>query len=656
MRLFLIFTIIIFSNSSFANKNINQLLATSDLDCSNEILTKINKGNYKLDISDFSLCNDNSLNNLAIWYLLKNGKKIDFKTAKNFTAEKYYYPNISELHLNSEKLLHKNLSNTEIINFFADKKPSTKLGYQLLKKALLNNNNAEFSDNIPTITTQYFLASSFNFEDHKKDLDEILQYVNKQNLYKKISNLINKRQYKNAKKLFPYISNNYKDYFKTRINLKRNYYRADKFKKLHKKLQKEADLFYDLARFYERKNKDNKITPLIIGLRGEEDQKRWTQIRIRNARYLLKEKRYEIAYRVVKNHNITNNSYELSELEWYAGWISLRFLERPELAIKHFKTMYDSVGYAISLARSSYWLARAYKANNQADKANIWFEIASNYNTTYYGQMAVLELEKEIMISLPKPLEYSIEELQNFLRNDEISKLALYFTANNKIAEAELFFTHAIKNSQDPEKIKLIIALSKYSNNTQLINKISRIAMRFNVNSLANYPFLNNLPASNNIKENALIMSIIKQESGFNVAAVSHAGAVGFMQLMPVTAKDMAKRLKMPYSKLKLKHDAKYNIELGSGYIKLLLNKFDNSNILAIASYNAGPKNIRRWLNENGDPRNEKDPHKIIDWIEKISYQETRNYVQRILESTVIYLHLFRQKSHDFSNPVRKPI
>ncbi len=656
MRKILIFTIIFYCNLSYAEKNINQLIDNKSLNCSKEFFKNFKKKEYKTAYNKTKFCADDTIENLAIWYILNKGNELKYDIANNFLINHNYYPNQYNLKLNTEKLLNNNNSDKEIIEFFADKKPSTKNGYELYKKALKNEKSENNNENLSRLRNEYFMSPSFNFSQNKKNLEFIAKNISKKDLHNKISSLISRKHYKNAKKLFPYISSDNKNYYKARIALKKNQYKADKLKKLDKNLLKKPDLYYDLTRYYERSNQDHKITPFILNLKNETNNKRWAQIRIRNARYLLKEKRYELAYKVVKNHNITSYNYELSELEWYAGWIALRFLKRPQIAINHFKTMYNSVGYAISLARSSYWLARSYQEAKQYENAKIWYEIASNYNTTYYGQMAVLELDKEIMISLPKSPKYNIEELQNFINNNEIARIALYFSANNYIKEAEKFFTHVIENSNDPEVIKLIIELTNYTNHTQLINKISRLAMRYNVNSLANYPFLNNLPSSNNIKENALIMSIIKQESGFNVSAISHAGAVGFMQLMPATAKDMAKRLKKPYSRLELKNNAKYNIELGSGYIKLLLKKFDNSNILAIASYNAGPKNIKRWLSENGDPREKIDRHQIIDWIEKISYPETRNYVQRILESTVIYLHLFRQKSHDFENPMKKPI
>jgi soluble lytic murein transglycosylase len=106
---------------------------------------------------------------------------------------------------------------------------------------------------------------------------------------------------------------------------------------------------------------------------------------------------------------------------------------------------------------------------------------------------------------------------------------------------------------------------------------------------------------------------------------------------MPYTAKEVARKMKIKYSPSKLKKSAKYNIKLGSYYINSLLERFDNSKIMAIASYNAGPNAVRRWVREFYDPREKQDINKIIDWIELITYSETRNYVHRIMENLVIY-------------------
>jgi soluble lytic murein transglycosylase len=138
-----------------------------------------------------------------------------------------------------------------------------------------------------------------------------------------------------------------------------------------------------------------------------------------------------------------------------------------------------------------------------------------------------------------------------------------------------------------------------------------------------------------NHPEQALLHAIVRQESNFDTAAISHAGARGLMQVMPGTAREVAKRLRVRYSPKKLTRDSGYNVRLGQAYLEQMINRFDGSYILAIVSYNAGPSAARRWVRQNGDPR---EPGvDVIDWVESIPYRETRNYVQRVIENLQVY-------------------
>jgi soluble lytic murein transglycosylase len=132
-----------------------------------------------------------------------------------------------------------------------------------------------------------------------------------------------------------------------------------------------------------------------------------------------------------------------------------------------------------------------------------------------------------------------------------------------------------------------------------------------------------------------MLLAVARQESNFSTDARSHAGAIGLMQLMPNTARLVARVIKTRYSPRRLTSDLDYNLRLGHAYLSMLLERYDGSYVLAIAGYNAGPASVNRWLRQNGDPRGgDIDP---IDWIELIPYSETRNYVQRVMENLQIY-------------------
>jgi soluble lytic murein transglycosylase len=145
------------------------------------------------------------------------------------------------------------------------------------------------------------------------------------------------------------------------------------------------------------------------------------------------------------------------------------------------------------------------------------------------------------------------------------------------------------------------------------------------------------LPASGLSEEYlwSIAHGITRQESSFDRTAVSGAGARGLMQLMPGTAQEQSGKLGVGYEFGRLTSDPAYNVMLGSSYFRRLLDQWGGNYVLAVASYNAGAGNVRRWVRNNGDPR--RPGADIVAWIEDIPFSETRGYVQRVLENTVVY-------------------
>ena len=134
----------------------------------------------------------------------------------------------------------------------------------------------------------------------------------------------------------------------------------------------------------------------------------------------------------------------------------------------------------------------------------------------------------------------------------------------------------------------------------------------------------------------AVTLALIRQESSFDRGVVSPAGARGLMQLLPGTADEVAKRIGATVSLVSLTTDAARNMQLGTAYLARLLDRYDGSLPLAVAAYNAGPHRVDAWLAQNGDPR-AAGASAMIDWIERIPFAETRNYVERVLENVVVY-------------------
>ncbi len=656
MKQIILLILLILPINIYAKANIHELITHNNLNCAEDALKLLE--NYRiseaLNVSNF--CQDPAIQKMILWLSLYDNYVVEAEPTIKFIYQNRDFPAQKQLNKIMERNLNDKISDQDILYFYSDYFPQNYEGFTLFVNATKNNiKHTYHTDIINNLNREYFLTKNFPAEKFNEFISA--KIINNSTILEKINNLLTAKEIDSAKKLLKYIKINEQKLFKARIALIENNRKSLKIvKSLPKNLRSNSDLSFDVVSFLERKDADAKISTYILNLKPNLNQaEKWLNKRLRNARYLINKGDYKTAYKIVAQHYIKNTNLAYVELEWFSGWIALRYLDNPELALKHFHNMYNNVKYAISLSRGAYWLGRAYAQKNQPELAQKWYQEASNYSTSYYGQMAMLELKEEIMINLPKFSLIEPKLLKEFIANEEKARISLYFAYLNKFKEAELYLTNLIMNNNSDDDIKLIISLANYSNNQEIINKIARHATRYNIITLENYPLITNLPTEYDPNKYALIMSIIKQESGFSTNAVSKAGALGFMQLMPETAKYSARKLQLPFNQKKLQTDANYNIKLGSYYLTSLLKQFSDSYILAIAAYNAGPTNTQRWIKDNGDPRKDENIYQIIDWIEKITFAETRNYVQRILENSVIYLHLMKQKYQKFPLPKIKP-
>lgn len=338
---------------------------------------------------------------------------------------------------------------------------------------------------------------------------------------------------------------------------------------------------------------------------------------------------------MAKSHKLQNGIGFL-EGEWLAGWIALRFLKDTKIAYGHFTEFFRKARYPISLSRGAYWAGRAAEELKDAKHARFWYKTAAMYPITYYGQLAAAELKKDNAISIQPAPHLTELELVNFRSNELVRVVKV-------MAEAGLqdlmrsFIRKLNTMGETPGWRREVANLAKDSGRPDLAISTAKIAYRQGINLIEDgFPVLTARTKTN--LELSLIHAVIRQESAFNIKAVSHAGARGLMQLMPGTAKRVAKSNSMPYVRRKLTEDMSYNLRLGAAYLGDLVKEFNGSYVLALSAYNAGPARARRWVKKYGDPRDLSVD--AIDWVELIPFTETRNYVQRVMEN----LHVYRQR------------
>lgn len=369
----------------------------------------------------------------------------------------------------------------------------------------------------------------------------------------------------------------------------------------------------------------------------------WNQ-RQRQARQMLHDGDAQGAYDLVVAHEPGGTEAE-TDAEFLAGFIALRKLNKPDLAARHFAKLAAMSHAVITQGRANYWLGRAQAAAAQDPKHA--YEAAAAYPTSFYGQLAAVALG-----DTPTMLARRIGALRDPGWNElqvretgarELVRAAVLLSSWDDPRRANIFVLRLDELAPDASGRSLN---ARFATALGLPQAAVFIARRMGRDGIplpeAGWPKPVDPPRGP--IDPAVTLGLIRQESSFETAVVSPAGARGLMQLMPGTAALVGKQLGQPVAVSLLTVDPELNMQLGTAYLQTMLDRFGGSLPLAFAAYNAGPNRVDTWLTDNGDPRHPPDDNprssgavNMLDWIELISFAETRNYVQRVLENVVIY-------------------
>jgi soluble lytic murein transglycosylase len=398
-------------------------------------------------------------------------------------------------------------------------------------------------------------------------------------------------------------------------------------------LQSHPGLVYERLRWRRRKGFDDKARELLFDPPDDVVRpKAWWIERGIQVRKALHAGHVTDAYRLARDHApLSGQSF--AEAEWLAGWVALRFLGDAKDAFAHFQRLYRAVRFPVSRARGAYWAGRAAERLGERDAARTWYETGARHPTVFYGQLAAQRLEDPALLELEAAPEPAAAEAAAFAER-ELARAVRLLAELGEEQRLRPFVMALNASARTPVEHTLVARLAARVGRPDLGVRSAKRSVRKGIMvPEQGYPVVGLGQGAR--AEQALLLAISRQESEFNPKAVSGSGARGLMQLMPATARLMAKRLKMRYAKSRLVDDPVYNATLGSAYLGDLIQRYRGSYVLAIAAYNAGPSRVKRWLRDNGDPRlGQVD---VIDWIELIPFSETRNYVQRVLEALQVY-------------------
>jgi len=571
---------------------------------------------------------------IAWWYLVETDHKTSFKTLKNFISNNPDWPLIYKLREKAEKNLPSDLPAADVIAWFKLFKPRTIDGLTRYLDALIYKKNISEAKKI---LAEKWPSITLSRAETKKLARKYKKLFTSDAHYKRYDRLIWRGRRGEAKYMTTYITSQQRKLGEARIKLATLKNDVDQaIGKVPKILRNDPALQFERLRWRRKKNLDTRAIQILDKLTVNSKlphAKKWWKERHILVRRLIEEHHYQAAYKLASNHKQTTG-FAKAQAEWVSGWVALTYLNQAKPAFKHFERLYHSVSSPISKARATYWMARALETQGKTADATAWYQESAKYIPTFYGQLAAQKLNNAVMrTSFRHPLP-SLSEKQTFNKLEFVHVIQ-WLEKLGKTEQSDLFFRKLIDTADTPMDFVLIGDLAtqvkQYNFGVKSAKKLyyADDIMMLNVG----YPDLR--PLNTAEPEVALVHALIRQESGFDQHAKSPSGAQGLMQLMPATAREVAKKNNVRYNYKKLTQDPQYNIFLGANYLAHLLKRYDGAYVLAIAAYNAGPSRVNRWIKEFGDPRQENID--MITWVERIPIYETRNYVQRVLEGLYMY-------------------
>ncbi|MGB1234923.1 MAG: lytic transglycosylase domain-containing protein [Planktomarina sp.] len=397
-------------------------------------------------------------------------------------------------------------------------------------------------------------------------------------------------------------------------------------------LQNDAGLAHDRFHWRMSKGHTDGAAQLILARSNRAQDlgqpAKWARQRISLTRDLMWDGEWSRAYHMAKDNHLTTGA-DFARLEWMAGYIALRELNLPQRALNHFKAHGSAVTSPISVARTHYWQGRSHRVLGNETAAMASFTEGAKYQVAFYGLLSAEEAGIPLDPALVGAEQFPADA-DHPVTQSSVYQIAQLLHASNNPRLGIRFLTH-LAETQDRDTFGTMTALAEAQGRPNYELLLAKRGVQYGM--LLHRPYLPLHPLITQVGDVSaeLALSIARRESEFFPDAFSSVGAQGLMQLMPPTAREMANRIGLPFSKALLSSDPAYNARLGITYLKELQDTFGNSPVQMAAAYNAGPSRPKRWMRIMGDPRN--GDIDVVDWIERVPFTETRNYIMRVTET-----------------------
>jgi soluble lytic murein transglycosylase len=568
--------------------------------------------------------------------MIEDGQPADFATIAHFLIDNPQWPWPEQLQTIAEHTITDPADHALIRRLFADRPPLTTRGHIRYAEALFDLNQDGPAE---ALIRKAWIEGDFSPREEQRFLQKYRQLLRGADHIARLDNLLWDYRRNSGKRMLPLVPDGYRRLAEARMRLQRRQGDLDKaIEAVPAELRDDPGLTFDRMRWRRQKQLEQGVLEVLLDPPEEVGRPAlWWFERELQIRRALRKRNFELAYQLASRHRQTAGD-GFAEAEWLAGWLALRFIDQPNTALRHFNRLYDHVRAPVDRASAAYWAGRSAAALGDRWLAGQWYRRAAAVPIAYYGQLAA-EALGEAGQPLPDPPPADPMQRAAF-ESQELVRVARMLIDADATQELLPFLLRLGEQATSATEVGLVAELAATSGRPHLVAQVGRQTAYYGVpNHAAAFPIpeitgLMRPPPGD--PEPALLMGVGRQESMFNPWVSSHAGARGLLQLIPRTAFLMARQVGLPYNPGRLVGDPDYNVRLGSHYLKTLLKHYDGEVVLAVAAYNAGPRRVDEWIRLHGDPRRG-DAFALIDWIELIPFDETRYYVQRVLEGRNLY-------------------
>jgi soluble lytic murein transglycosylase len=583
---------------------------------------------------------------IAQWRQFRQGGNYSFAQYASFLNYNHDWPGESKLRRDAEKAMRPGENATLVLGFYAQEKPQSGSGWTRYSDALSSTGRGTEA---VEAAKHAWTSSDLSAADEAYILGRFGAYLTAQDHNARVDALLFNKDPGDAARLLQWTTPDRRAAFAARIAMQQRSPDAETlYRSAAHRISADAGLLMDRVRYLRDGGNENMARSLAAQphhfTEKPADPERWYEMLLLLANGAAQDRQWHYVYNIARQLDdafpqgaqIADQAYGVRDnytsLAWLAGRTALDRLNKPSNAVAMFYR-YAYGGKSLQVAtKGFYWAGRASLAAGRAADASAYFQRAAMYPDLFYGQLALERLGRAVPApTYPVAVAATDPERAAFnqKRLVQATKTMAYYGSEPE----RMLFVRALAESLKTDKDRtLALEVARQLGRRDLGVWLTRAARNdgdaFYVRDA--YPTLRSTPRTSW----ALANGITRQESSFDQNAVSWAGARGMMQLMPGTAREEAGKLGVGYDSSRL-HNADYNVMLGSSYFQRMLNRWDGSVPLAVASYNAGSGNVSKWIKAYGDPRS--GSVDMIGWIEAIPFSETRGYVQRVIENSVVY-------------------